>query len=271
MNTEFTKMHGAGNDFIVIDESKLPSCILPSSKEIISLCHRKRGIGADGLIVVSRNCDEGYDFRMVFFNSDGGRESMCGNGLRCAALYVYKYFNLDKNLKAQTDSGLLCTQIISEMAVKIEIPYKEKFREVSVDGIKLFFGNTGVPHAVIFADRIDNIDIVKEGKFIRYHKDFQARGTNVDFVSPIDDSRSNFLIRTYEKGVEDETMACGTGISASAICAHLFRGAGNLVKFQTTSEDVLSVEIPNGTHDFDKVFLTGPAIEVFSGKTNCQI
>ena len=263
-------MHGAGNDFIVINESKLPNCALPSSEQISFLCHRKRGIGADGLIIVSRNYGQDFDFKMVFFNNDGGRESMCGNGLRCASLYAYRYFNLNKTLKAQTDSGLLCTEIISESIVKIEIPYKEKFREVSVEGISLFFGNTGVPHAVIFDDNIDKIDIVKEGRFIRYHKDFQPRGTNVNFVSPIGDSGSNFHIRTYEKGVEDETLACGTGISASAICACLFRKAGHLVKFQTASGDALSVEIPEGIHDLDKVFLTGPVVEVFSGKTNCQ-
>lgn len=271
MNIEFTKMHGAGNDFIMIDESKLPNCILPSSEQISFLCHRKRGIGADGLIVLSRNYGQDFDFKMFFFNSDGGRESMCGNGLRCASLYAYKYFNLGRELKVQTDSGVLCAEIISDCSAKIEIPYKEKFREVSVEGISLFFGNTGVPHAVIFADKIDNIDIVKKGRFIRYHKEFQPRGTNVNFVSPIGNSCSNFLIRTYEKGVEDETLACGTGISASAICASLFREAGHLVKFQTVSGDALTVEIPGECHDFDKVFLAGPAVEVFSGKTNCQI
>lgn len=270
MNIEFTKMHGAGNDFILIDESKLSDCVLPSSEQINFLCHRKRGIGADGLIVVSGNHGQECDFKMIFFNSDGGRESMCGNGLRCASLFAYKNFSLDKKLKAQTDSGILCAEIISESTVKIEIPYKEKFREISVGGIKLFFGNTGVPHSVIFVDNIDKIDVVKEGKFIRYHKDFYPRGTNVNFVSPIDKSGSTFLIRTYEKGVEDETLACGTGISASAICACLFGKAGNLVKFQTVSGDALTVEIPHGGHDFDRVSLTGPAVEVFNGKTNCQ-
>lgn len=270
MNIEFTKMHGAGNDFIVIDESKLPNCALPSSEQISFLCHRKRGIGADGLIVLKQEQPSDFDFRMIFYNNDGGRESMCGNGIRCASFYAYKYFNLNKKLKAQTDSGILCAEIISDYSVKIEIPCKEKFREISVEGISLFFGNTGVPHAVIFADNIDNIDIVKVGRFIRYHKDFQPRGTNVNFVSPIGDLGSTFHIRTYEKGVEDETLACGTGISASAICACLFRNARHLVKFQTTSGDALTVEIPEGIHDLDKVFLTGPVAEVFSGKTNCQ-
>lgn len=271
MNIEFTKMHGAGNDFIVIDESKLPNYILPSSEQISFLCHRKRGIGADGLIVISRNCKQDCGFTMIFFNNDGGRESMCGNGLRCASLYAYKYLNLDRKIKIQTDVGDLCAEIISDCSVKIEIPCIEKFKEVKVDGINLFFGNTGVPHAVFFADNIDTMDIVKEGRFIRYHKDFQPRGTNVDFVSPVDNSNSSFLIRTYEKGVEDETLACGTGISASAICACLFKNAGNLVKFRTASGDNLTVEIPQSNYDFDKVFLTGPAVEVFSGKTNYQI
>jgi len=270
MIIDFTKMHGAGNDFILIDESKLPDSGLLLPEQVNFLCNRKIGIGADGLIIVSQSSDPGSGFKMTFFNSDGGRESMCGNGLRCAALYAYKHFNLNAKLKAQTDSGVLCAEIIFDSTVKIEIPYKEKFREVLVEGINLFFGNTGVPHAVIFSDRIDDIDVVKKGKLIRYHKDFYPRGTNVNFVAPIDKSNSSFLIRTYEKGVEDETLACGTGISASAICAHLFRNAGKLVKFQTICKDILTVEIPDDNYDFDKVFLTGPAVEVFTGKTNSQ-
>ncbi len=271
MNIEFTKMHGAGNDFIIIDESKLPDCRLLLPEQISSFCHRKRGIGADGLIVVSRSCNLDFDFKMAFFNNDGGRESMCGNGLRCAALYAYNYFKLGHKLRVQTDSGILRAEIMDDSAVKIEIPYKEKFKEISLEGVNLFFGNTGVPHAVIFADRIDNIDVAREGKLIRYNPYFQPRGTNVNFVAPIDNSCSDFMIRTYEKGVEEETLACGTGISASAICAFLFRNAGRLVKFQTNSNDSLTVEIPDDGNEFGTVFLTGPSIEVFTGKTNNQI
>jgi len=270
MNIEFSKMHGAGNDFIVIDETNLEGNVLPSQETIKNLCHRERGIGADGLIVLRNEKTSEHDFRMFFFNNDGTRESMCGNGLRCASLYAYRYFGMEKTLKALTDSGILAAEIVAENTVRIEIPYIEEFKKLSVEGIELYAGNTGVPHAVVFVDDTKEIDVVKEGKFIRYHKSFHPRGTNVNFVSPVKGTNSRYIIRTYEKGVEDETLACGTGISASAICSSLFRNAGNKVTFITLSKDELTVEVPCGEKKFDRVFLTGPAIEVFKGRTLCQ-
>ena len=269
MNVEFSKMHGAGNDFIIIDMSTLPEGNLPTEKGIINLCNRKRGIGADGLIVLQKEQSDGADFRMIFYNNDGQRETMFGNGLRCASLYANRYFYDRKSLSAMTDSGLLQTEIISDNTVKIEIPCLQEFKPICADAINLYFGNTGVPHAVLFVENNENIDVVKEGRYLRNHKAFSPKGTNVNFVSQIKGSDSIFIIRTYERGVEDETLACGTGISASAICASLFRKAGKRIIFRTKSADELTVEIPE-ENDLRKVFLTGPAVEVYKGLTCCQ-
>ncbi|OGV21027.1 MAG: diaminopimelate epimerase [Lentisphaerae bacterium GWF2_38_69] len=266
---EFSKMHGAGNDFIIIDYRSLPGR-LPESEAILKMCNRERGIGADGLIVLRSEKNSEYDFEMFFFNNDGSRESMCGNGLRCASLYAHRYFELDKQLSAKTDSGILRTQIIDERTVRIEIPYLEEFKKITVEGIELYAGSTGVPHAVLFVEDIKSIDVLKEGRYLRYHKVFGQRGTNVNFVSNFKGLDSVYAIRTYEKGVENETLACGTGISASAICAVLFKNAGKKVTFITNSKDELTVELPDRAEKFDKVFLTGPAIEVFKGRTICQ-
>jgi len=267
MNITFSKIHGAGNDFIMLTGTELISSDTFKKEKIAELCNRKRGIGANGLIIVSiPEQKTGYHAQMVYYNSDGSKGEMCGNGLRCAAWYARHRLNQPKELSIKTDAGLLYTEVIDNSSVRIEVPYIAEFKKVSIGNRKMYFGNTGVPHVVVFVDNIEKIDVNKEGRFLRYHDKFSPTGTNVNFVS-IDKKvkdKSSFLIRTYERGVEEETSACGTGISASAICAWLYKNTRSPIKFTTTDGDQLTVEIPEDK-PLTKVYLTGPVCEVFTG------
>lgn len=267
MNITFSKMHGAGNDFIMLTGTELVSSTTLKKEKVAELCNRKRGIGANGLIIVSiPEQKTGYDARMIYYNSNGSRGEMCGNGLRCAAWYARHRLNQPKELSIKTDAGLLYTEIINKSSVKIEIPYIAEFKKTSINDREMYFGNTGVPHVVVFVDDAKKINVNREGRFLRYHEKFSPAGTNVNFVSINKKSKdkSSFLIRTYERGVEEETSACGTGISASAICAYLYKNATSPVKFTTIDDDQLQVKVPEDK-PLTKVYLTGPVYEVFTG------
>ena len=271
MNITFSKMHGAGNDFIMLPGMELASSHTLKKEKIAELCNRKRGIGANGLIIVSiPEQKTGYHAQMIYYNSDGSRGEMCGNGLRCAAWYARHRLNQPKELSIKTDAGLLYTEIIDSSSVKIEIPYIAEFIKVSVANREMYFGNTGVPHVVVFVDDIKKIDVNKDGRFLRYHERFSPAGTNVNFVSINKKAKdeNSFLIRTYERGVEEETSACGTGISASAICAWLYKNASSPVGVTTIDGDQLKVEIPSDK-PLKRIYLTGPVCEVFTG--NCHL
>ena len=261
-------MHGAGNDFIMLSGVDLASHTLKKEK-IAELCNRKRGLGANGLIIVSiPEQKTGYDAQMIYYNSDGSKGEMCGNGLRCAAWYARYKLNQAKELNIKTDAGLLYAEVINKSSVRIEIPYIAEFEKVFIDKREMYFGNTGVPHLVVFVKNIQKIDVNKEGCHLRYHTKFSPAGTNVDFVSPDEKAKNNFLIRTYERGVEEETSACGTGISASAICAWLYKKANSPVYFTTIDGDQLKVDVPESKL-IRKIYITGPVCEVFTG--NCHM
>jgi diaminopimelate epimerase len=267
MKFDFTKMHGAGNDFIVAFDTPEKWPRLPDA--IRNLCNRKRGIGADGLILLSRNADKKIPFKMIFFNSDGSVAGMCGNGLRCAALFCHDNLDSGKHLKIMTASGPLEASILSRNTVKVKIPVAGDFHKIVIDGDEMYFGNTGVPHLVKPVKFIDKVNVPVEGGKLRRHKLFAPAGTNVNFISlPEKDMAAPCKIRTYERGVEDETSACGTGITASAICLLHFLGRKPPFEFITRGGDILKVEF-RGSDNILKTsaaaYLTGPAAEVFSG------
>ena len=267
MKFDFTKMHGAGNDFIVAFDTseKWPR----STDAIRNLCNRRRGIGADGLILLSHNPDKKIPFKMVYFNSDGSVAGMCGNGLRCAALFCYSNLESGKHLKIMTASGPLEASILSKNTVKAKIPVAGEFRKVVIDGEDMYFGNTGVPHLVKQVKDIDKVNVTAEGVKLRHHKLFAPAGTNVDFISlPAKDTVAPFRIRTYERGVEDETSACGPGITASAVCLLNFFRRKPPYEFITRGGDILKVEFCESDNILNTpatAYLTGPAVEVFSG------
>lgn len=267
MKLEFKKMHGAGNDFIVAFDvsEKWPRL----ADTIRRLCNRKRGIGADGLILLSHNPDKKIPFKMVYFNSDGSVAGMCGNGLRCAALYCYNNLDSGKQLKIMTASGPLEASILSKDSVKVKIPIAGDFRKLSINGVEMYSGNTGVPHLIKLVKDIEKVNVADEGRKLRHHNIFSPEGTNVNFISlPEKSSVAPCKIRTYERGVEDETSACGTGITASAICLLKFFRMKPPFEFLTREGDILRVEFRESDNILNipaTAYLTGPAVEVFSG------
>ncbi|OGV56948.1 MAG: diaminopimelate epimerase [Lentisphaerae bacterium GWF2_52_8] len=258
----FTKMHGAGNDFIVMHgaEAKL------SPGFIRSVCHRQRGVGADGLILLSPGTPPA-DLQMNFYNNDGLPAGMCGNGLRCAGLYAWEKKLVQKNeMLFDTGAGRLGAEICGKGLVRIELKLLEPFRALNVAGWTLYFGNTGVPHAVVPLPDALSIDVATEGRTLRNHAAFAPAGTNVNFISLPADTSAPILIRTYERGVEAETQACGTGITAAAVSAALFLDRKPPLRFITTNSDVLTVDMSIADNIVSGIRLTGPALSVFEGE-----
>jgi len=269
----FKKMVGAGNDFIVIDSRIEDNKGLTAKNFCLSvkkLCDRKTGIGADGVLVLERS--KIADFRMRIFNADGSEAEMCGNGLRCAVLF----FGIKKRVKVETKAGMYEGEIAGENRVKVKMedpkdlklnfPLKVNGRKIKVDLI-----NTGVPHAVVFVEGVDKIAVDVIGSAIRYHNEFKPKGTNANFVEAIDEA--NIKIRTYERGVEAETLSCGTGSVASAIianyklpfaCAKGKQITDSKINVHTRG-GILKVEFKRVVSEVRDVYLEGEAKVVFEG------
>lgn len=253
----FTKMVAAGNDFIV-SRDKLAGN-LPALARL--LCDRKFGIGADGLLLLGKS--KKADVAMRIFNADGSEAEMCGNGARCAALFCGR-----KKAKFQTIAGEVNTEVSGRLVkikindlkhIKSDIPLKACGRQIKVN-----FINTGVPHAVVFVNGIDNINVNHIGSAIRNHVKFAPRGTNVNFVEV---KGPNLIrIRTYERGVEGETLACGTGSIAAALIFALKNNLNGLVKVQTQSGEILKVYFQRDNCKFSNVWLEGSAKKVYQGE-----
>lgn len=255
----FVKMEGAGNDFVVTDD-----CDLPDAPEwIAAVCDRRRGIGADGLIVLSRSGENRFGMR--YFNSDGSRADMCGNGLRCCMEYTAERKLSGEHAVFDTDSGELEAWRLAPEMIRIQMPVPGAFRRIRIGKTECFAASAGVPHAVIpmEIEELETSDLTDIGRNIRFSKEFAPEGTNVDLIAF--ESENTLRIRTYERGVEDETPACGTGMAASAAYAFLFRGSGPEIKFKTAGGDILSVKLDGDAHGLKEIFLSGPAKCVFSG------
>jgi len=257
MEFTFYKYHGSGNDFIILDNREGEFTAF-TSKQVKILCHRRFGIGADGLILLCKK--EGYDFEMIYYNSDGKPGSMCGNGGRCLVrfayhmgLHKYTYHFLAADGDHEAEIG------INEI-IRLKMQDVKEVEEHSSYSIV----NTGSPHFVKFANDIMNVDVVESGRDIRNSKAFLKDGINVNFVENI--GEDSIFVRTYERGVEDETLSCGTGVTAAAlISAHNSRGF-NRVEVKTPGGN-LSVEY-NKIDDshFDNIWLCGPAEFVYKGE-----
>lgn len=225
-NFDFIKMNGCGNDFIVCNyslEDLFPDELLKD--KIISLCDRRFGIGADGLISILTSQDA--DCQMIIYNSDGSRAEMCGNGLRCAVVYAGLYLNLSSEGTVQTDAG--CFEIsldLSSRDVSVEMVFDRSYQSFSFDVIgEGYLIHTGVPHLVFFVEDVEKIDVEKLGSLYRFSDNFKPYGTNVNFVQIVSDKQ--IRIRTYERGVEAETWACGTGATASAFLAYSLKNVAH--------------------------------------------
>jgi len=250
----FTKYHGAGNDFIVIDDrsKKFPS---HNPEVIIRLCSRRFGIGADGLILL--HSSEEADFQMVYFNADGKEAALCGNGLRCLAHFLSKHVSPVGSWTIETlDRIVACSMEGSQISVSMG-PYQRLERDLVLEGRHVQVIHTGVPHAVIMSSSLDIPDFEEEARKIRFHPRFGSEGVNVNFA--MQTSQGAWECRTYERGVEKETLACGTGAAAVAIAA-LKEPSKNQISVKTASQETLSVTVDQGN-----VVVSGPATFVFAG------
>jgi len=257
MKIPFSKYHGTGNDFILIDQSVHNYIKLDQHELIQFICDRRFGIGGDGLIILKKK--EGYDFEMVYYNADGYQSSMCGNGGRCIVAFAKKigvisnktsFLAIDGAHDATIDEdGIVSLKMID---VK-EIQKREEHFEI----------NTGSPHYVTFVEDVDDINVVENGQAIRYSKPFRKHGINVNFVEKKDDK---IVVLTYERGVEGETFSCGTGVTAAAIasCAKEDKEK-NSVNIQTRG-GALNVRFNKTVEGYENIWLSGPATMVFEGQ-----
>lgn len=256
---EFYKMSGSGNDFIVIDNRQNNIDKNGISDFIAKVCRRKMAVGADGFILIEKS--EKADFRWRFFNSDGSIAEMCGNGARCVARFAYLNDIAGPNMSFETLAGIVEAHVIGDR-VKVKMTDPTEFKtEETIDlkngPIAISSINTGVPHVVIVKKRIEDVDIVEMGREIRFHERFSPAGTNVNFVCHIEDN--TIAIRTYERGVEDETLACGTGSAAGAIVmAHKMK-IGSPINVQTQSGGYLSIFYSEKEGRYYDIYLEGDA------------
>ena len=261
----FWKMSGSGNDFIVIDnrERTVPSrAYARFAKET---CRRRRSIGADGLIVVETSRRAAYRWRL--FNSDGSQAAMCGNGARCVAMYAFLNGFAPASHKFETLAGIMEAGIVGHIVrIGLRDP-RVLARGMSLDledgKVELDWIDSGVPHAVLFVDNVETVAVGELGPQIRYHEVFSPHGTNVDFVSV--SNSSSLLVRTYERGVEGETLACGTGVAAAACAAGLRLAVEPPVKVATRGGDVLTVSFDRDGDTPTSMWLEGEARHVYEG------
>ena len=265
-NISFTKMSGAGNDFILIDGGDNPE-FLPSEKMIQKLCDRHNGIGADGLILISSS--EQYDFIMNYYNADGSTGSLCGNGARCAIKFASDTKRIkDKSAKFLSNNLEYSGEILEDGTIRFNLnpPYELRKNiqlKAAEKDITAHFINTGSPHVVIMVEDLDKIPVETIGKEIRYLTEFAPGGTNVNFVKIVN---KEIHIRTYERGVEGETLACGTGSVAAAIICYITDGIKPPVTILPGSKDKLFVNFNVRNDEFSNVSLTGPVTEVYKGQ-----
>jgi len=255
MTVEFYKYHGTGNDFVLIDNRSL--FFDKNNTELISkICSRHFGVGADGLILLEN--DNLYDFKMIYFNSDGKQTSMCGNGGRCIISFAKKLNIIDDKANFMAIDGIH-EGIINNNLIKIKMNTVSEIQNINTG----FLLDTGSPHFVKFCDSIDNINVFEFGRELRNNKEISEDGVNVNFTEVIDNS--SIKVRTYERGVENETLSCGTGVIASALSAYK-KGLvdTNRIKINTLGGELfVSFEFNN---IYKNIWLEGPAIEVYKGQ-----
>lgn len=265
---EFHKLHGCGNDFIFIDNRTLQLPREHMAQWATVLCQRAFSIGADGLIFLEAPApDPGCDYRWHFFNADGSRAEMCGNASRCAASLAVRLDLAGPAHRFLTDAGPILAQVLEEspagarVKVQLTAPHDLWLGEpLTLNGTTYTVNhvNTGVPHAVVIVDDVWSVDVKTLGRALRHHERFAPRGTNANFIQIL--NSNTIHLRTYERGVEDETYACGTGAAASALVAQQLGFAAAEVNITTTGKEVLTI-----TSDGGQVFLTGAAAYVFAG------
>jgi diaminopimelate epimerase len=261
----FYKMSGSGNDFIIVDnrDRKVEEKTLHAM--IVGACRRKMSVGADGFILVeeSRNTD----FRWRFYNADGSRAEMCGNGARCVCRFAFLTGIAEAKLSFESDVGVITAEILGSR-VKIRMTDPRDLREgcslLLENPLRYHFINTGVPHVVIETEDVDALDVPEIGRAVRYHAAFAPAGTNVNFIQIT--GKNTLTNRTYERGVENETLACGTGSAAAALIAARQKGFASPVTVLTRSGEYLRIFFKQSSGVFSDVYLEGDARVIYSGE-----
>jgi diaminopimelate epimerase len=260
----FTKMNGAGNDFVMIDNRAGDVRLQP--EQIVRICDRHRGVGADGILLLEKGSN-GADFRMRYYNRDGGEAEMCGNGARCFARFAKKVAGAPERISFQTPAGLIGARLHGDLVtLNMSDPTDLRLNlRLQIDGkdAVVHYINSGVPHVVVPVARLDVVHVFTQGAAIRRHKKFSPQGANVNFIEKR--GAQKILVRTYERGVEDETLACGTGVVASALIFAVTEKVDGPVSVTVRSGSELNVDFKRAGNQFRNVTLTGPAEFAFEG------
>jgi diaminopimelate epimerase len=268
MKLKFWKMSGAGNDFVCIDNRA--GKIKLSKKQRAAVCHRQFGIGADGLLLIETpKKGQSVDFIMRYYNADGGEAEMCGNGARCFARFVQRTTKTRKKaITFSTPAGVIRAEFYGEQVRvdltpvqggKLRIPVQGSFGKLTVH-----YADTGVPHVVVPVKDAEKVDVVKLGRELRNHSEFAPRGANVNFYQIL--KPGSIRVRTYERGVEDETLACGTGVAACAWVSHHLKGFNSPVAVRVQGGATLKVYFTVVDGEITDLKLHGPATFVYEGE-----
>jgi diaminopimelate epimerase len=261
----FTKMNGAGNDFVMLD-NRLGDVRLEAA-QIARICDRHRGVGADGILLLE-TATNGADFRMRYYNADGGEAEMCGNGARCFARFARKVAGAADRISFETPAGVIGAELHGD-SVTLHMSEPQDLRlnlplpNAAGDYEAIHFINSGVPHVVVPVQRIEEVNVRSDGAAIRRHETFAPKGANVNFLEKR--GRTSVAIRTYERGVEDETLACGTGVVASALIFAATEQIDGPITVGVRGGCDLTVGFEKNGDRFTKVTLSGPAEFVFEG------
>jgi len=260
----FTKMNGAGNDFVLLDN--LAGDLRLSREQIARVCDRHRGVGADGILLLEQPTN-GADFRMRYYNADGGEAEMCGNGARCFARFANRTAGPLERVSFETPAGLIGAELRGDL-VRLEMSQPNDLRlnlkvPVGEKTCAAHYVDSGVPHVVVPVEKIEEIDVRSLGSALRHHSMFAPRGANANFSEQR--GPRMIAIRTYERGVEDETLACGTGVVASALIFAATNESDGPIDVLVRGGDTLQVDFKRAGDQFSHVTLTGPADFVFDG------
>lgn len=264
---EFWKMNGSGNDFIMIDNREGQVAEKDMGRLVERACRRRESVGADGMIFIEQSGK--YDFAWRYFNADGGEVEMCGNGGRCVARFAFLKGITGPRMTFDTLAGPVSAEVTGRI-VKIMMPVPKDLR-LDVDltagpGVSADFLNTGVPHVVVQVEDLSSFPVVEEGRRIRYDSLFAPAGTNANFVKVLDSG--SMEVRTYERGVEDETLACGTGAIASVLTANARGMVESPVKVKTRGGENLKIYFKREENGFSQVYLEGSTSVVYQGTLN---
>ena len=266
MILEFTKMNGAGNDFVLLDNRAQK--IRLTTEQITHLCDRHSGVGADGLMLLVPARNGEADWAWDFYNSDGSAADMCGNGARCFGRFVQKVTGVNRDFSFETTAGIITASFQGErVTVSLTQPKDLRLNQnvsLATGKTTIHSLNTGVPHAVLYVPDADQAMVMQLGPEVRHHAHFAPRGTNVNFVQVLEPN--HIRVRTFERGVEGETLACGTGVTAAALISARVHRFTSPVKVQVQGGDQLEVSFKDDGAEFGNVRLTGPADFAFTGQ-----